>query len=292
MQHIRLPGNLTGYGWMERQLQALHPAALDPQVTVDFSAVTFVRPSGFAFTFTLCYTLAQEGYAVRIIAPTGNAASYMRRAYFFETLAEGGIPVPQELLGGYNFAGARTLIECRRIESHQRDIEACKRQTAQLKDQFELAIDAAGLHLRTSSTVWSELCGNAAEHSRSPLGAFVVAQTYESREIEIAIADVGIGIYQSLAHLGRYADDQAAILGATEYGVTGRVDAAGKPVDGGMGLWQVLGDADRVTIRSGSGIAENTSGSRDPENLLTLDARGCARLRGTIVTATVFTSRR
>ena len=125
-----------------------------------------------------------------------------------------------------------------------------------------------------------------------------MAQCYARRprrEIEIAIADVGRGVFAALAHLGEYDNDRAAVAACLEWGVTGRQDFAGNPVEGGTGLYTARCNADRMMLRSGAAMARNTTGVRDetdPANPkpLVMATEDCFPLVGTIVTAHVFAS--
>lgn len=89
----------------------------------------------------------------------------------------------------------------------------------------------------------SELLNNVLEHSGSPDGAFVSAMRFRNRKfkrVSIAVADCGIGIRE---HLGRArpefgATDEAAVMGALQWGVTGALPGLyGPPDNMGAGLF-------------------------------------------------------
>jgi anti-sigma regulatory factor (Ser/Thr protein kinase) len=148
--------------------------------------------------------------------------------------------------------GAPGLIECSLIETNA-DVESNMRSSVLSYDRVRRALRQGGVvgHDRVAS-VFAELAGNAAEHSRSKQGAFVAAQAYPRRgEIEIVVADVGIGIRVALAAPGL--DDIQSIESALEEGTTGRRDATGRPLEGGFGLPTAREESASLTIRSGSG---------------------------------------
>ena len=69
----------------------------------------------------------------------------------------------------------------------------------------------------------SELCGNAVDHGRNPLGTFVLGQRFaDRRRVVVAIADLGVGIPEHLRQRYPEWDDDAFAIGqALEYGITG-----------------------------------------------------------------------
>ena len=74
----------------------------------------------------------------------------------------------------------------------------------------------------------SELCGNAFEHGKNPLGAYVAVRRVAEprRQISIAISDLGIGIPEHVRQqYPEWDDDGFAIAQATTEGVTGTGDA-------------------------------------------------------------------
>jgi len=100
----------------------------------------------------------------------------------------------------------------------------------------------------------SELCGNALQHGRDALGAYVAADRIEGerRQFRLAIADLGIGIPEHIRHRHPdWRDDTAAITRALVRGVSGTGDDYR-----GNGFAEVLDVAlDRLLIRSRSSVS-------------------------------------
>lgn len=296
MQNVELPSQLAGDAGLETRLRRLQLLRNDRDVSIDFANVSFVRPSGLAHVFVATFTLLSQGRKVTIRQALSPAVQrYMRRANFWNTLRECGANVPDAWIGD---VGPRSdsLIECSMIHSLT-DLHELQSQNGQLVDRFRGALSAIGVRSPNSAQLWSELCANAAEHSRSAYGAFVMAQAYArrdppAREIEIAIADVGRGVFDSLRHLDKYSDERSAVAGSLEWGVTGRRDAGGHPMDGGTGLFTARCDADRMMLRSGSAMARNVTGERhsgEPHPApLRMTLEECYPMVGTIVTALVL----
>lgn len=103
-----------------------------------------------------------------------------------------------------------------------------------------------------------EIASNAAEHSKaSDNGAFFSAQAWRAqrRELQIVVVDDGCGIPATLRGFG-YQNDCDAIRAAIESTeVSGRRDAAGNPMGGGLGLPYVADTATKMMVRSGSCLA-------------------------------------
>ncbi len=105
----------------------------------------------------------------------------------------------------------------------------------------------------------SELCGNAVEHGRNPLGAHVCSlRAREPRRlVSIAISDLGIGIPEHLrSRYPEWVDDTFAVARAMDEGVTGTGDD-----HRGNGFGEVFREAlsstlhaARIQIHSASGF--------------------------------------
>jgi anti-sigma regulatory factor (Ser/Thr protein kinase) len=252
------------------------------------SQVEFIHPSGLGFIFMLTFTLLRRGCEVIIYEPDApDQRSYLRRTNFWGVLEEQGFAIQPELRG-YNLGGAQGLIEPSIVRTDASTRENVDTSVA-LFDRLRTALVRAGLPDRDrAASVFSELSLNAAEHSRSSRGAFVMAQAYPARhEIEIVVADVGRGIRRALGE-DRYLSDADAIFAAMQELVTGRRDAAGNPAEGGYGLSIVAEEADYLAIRSGDALCESQE-LRDDRGELVLTPRQVASLDGTLVIATVST---
>ncbi len=220
---------------------------------------------------------------------TPDQRDYLRRTNFWGLLEEQGFAIPPELRG-YNLGGAQGLIEPSIVRTDASTRENVETSVA-LFDRLRVALARAGLVSRDrAASVFSELSLNAAEHSWSSRGAFVMAQAYPARhEIEIAVADVGRGIRAALGET-RYASHADAVFAAMQELVTGRRDAGGNPAEGGYGLSIVAEEADYLAIRSGDALLESHD-LRDARGELVLTPQQVVALDGTLVVATVSTQR-
>ena len=260
------------------------------QVLIDLSEVDFIHPSGLAFVYMLTFTLRRMNRGVVICEPAApDKRDYLRRTNFWGVLESQGLNIPAEWRG-YNLGRAPSLIEPSivRTDASTRDnVET----SVLLFERLQAALTRAGLPGRDrAASVFSELSLNAAEHSHSPRGAFVMAQAYPARhEIEIAVADVGRGIRAGLGD-DRFGTHAEAVLAAMQELVTGRRDAGGNLVEGGYGLPIVAEEADYLAIRTGDALLEGRN-VRNERGELVLAPREVVPLDGTLVIATVSTQR-
>ena len=115
---------------------------------------------------------------------------------------------------------------------------------------------------------FSELVNNAAEHSESEIGAFALVQFFSSkneRGFNIAVADGGIGIRQSLErnpkHQDNYGFEWSAIRRATGELVSGTLNS-----NRGIGLFSTFDESHRpgreLIIHSGRGIIDLSGDSQ------------------------------
>lgn len=256
------------------------------RVTIDLSEVDAIRPSGLAFAFVLALTLRNGQRDLAFIEPAKpNLRHQLRHTNFWNLLAAQGLSVESECLD-HAPPVAPSLVEPALVRT-----DASTRDNVEtsviLFDKMQVALASAGLPGRDrAASVFSELSLNAAEHSHSPNGAFVMAQAHPERhEIEIAVADVGRGIRAGLGN-ERYATHAAAVQAAMQELVTGRRDAGGDLVEGGYGLPIVAEEADYLAIRTGDALLEGSDGRNDRGEIL-LEARRVTPLAGTLVVATV-----
>lgn len=141
----------------------------------------------------------------------------------------------------------------------------------------------------------SELCGNALQHGRDDLGAYVAADRAEGdlSTFRLAIADLGIGIPEHIrARHPEWQDDAAAIVRALQRGISGTDDPYR-----GNGFAEVLDDAvDKALVRANSSVNLDIRSSRGRVVVDLVDGRQQPRAepisrprRGTWITYTVTT---
>lgn len=294
MQILAFPGALYGHRTFSRRLELLKPAKTDRDVFIDLSQVTFVRPDGVAHLIALVYTLFNRGYAIKVARPVDSSAElYLRRTDCWGALGSNGVTIPAGW-EGFNQGGASGLIECQRIPTAANDKYNNVEKIAILADRMRVAYQATGL-ATPLYRLFVELGGNAAEHSESKHGAFIMAQVYPSKgEIHIGVVDVGIGIRAALFRGHGFKTDRDAVRAAVLFGVTGRVDASGKPKAGGTGLASAREEAHQLTVRSGSAVMESalvkTLAGMAPKRedlMLVMTEADCPAMDGTIISAVI-----
>jgi anti-sigma regulatory factor (Ser/Thr protein kinase)/anti-anti-sigma regulatory factor len=231
------------------------------EVTVDLSAVNFIKPVGVVAILAAIERMAQgDVNAVVFALPSDpKVCSYLRLAGVFEAmrnLGSFGDPQPEEAIR--HQVPMRQMVPCTRF-SNESEIEdlAC-----QMEERFATELRGYGSLLGTCHTAFSELATNAVNHADSG-GGYVLAQHYEYSEgplVEIAVADCGIGIRNSLRKNHKYTDkvlsDSQAIELSIEEGVSSLTDSIR-----GYGLYHVTDDVKKhssrtMTMRSGLGILQ------------------------------------
>jgi hypothetical protein len=294
-----MPSSLYGHQSFSGRLRSLRPAAQDADVFLDLAPARFVRADGIAHLIAMIFTLLRRGYRITVSRPENEDANgYLQRTDFWGLLNRAGITAPEEW-AGFNQGNAVGLVECQEIRTQGDLIENLDRNEL-LGDQLRAAFEHTGLN-RTLYRLFVELGNNAAEHSHSEHGAFVMAQVYRSaggmgREIELSVVDVGRGIRAALFAAHGFTTDRAAVRAALEDGITGRLDAAGRPTGtGGFGLATARHEATRLIVRSGAVVFESVPmeqtdagpAPRRENKLLVMRWQDCPPLDGTIVTAII-----
>jgi anti-sigma regulatory factor (Ser/Thr protein kinase) len=148
--------------------------------------------------------------------------------------------------------------------------------------------------------VISELVRNVIEHANSTTGAMICAQYYKARRrLALGVADMGVGIRESLSTNYTTSDDLSALKLALQPGVTGTTSGIyGSANNAGAGLFFTKGIAcasdNLFTIYSGSGffklrrtpLAKRAKGiviHADPDNDYHTEIADLPAWQGTVV---------
>ena len=184
----------------------------EERIALDVAAVSFVCPYGAVVLLSVCRHLARErGRPVQLVGLQEHVHAYLRRLDFFKAGASAVVAsrplhwsteVPRSV-------ASLNVLELTVVRSLREVYEATAR--ALLIFKTWLGMDAGAAH-RVACCI-AEACENVIEHSRD--SGVVVAQKYEFAgwtEVQLAIADLGIGIRQSLAQRLRRAGRDALWL--------------------------------------------------------------------------------
>ena len=239
------------------------------RIALDVAAVSFVCPYGAVVLLSVCRHLARErGRPVQLVGLQEHVHAYLRRLDFFK--AGAGAVVATELLPwGVELprsVASLNVLELTVVRSLREVYEATAR--ALLIFKTWLGMDAGAAH-RVACCI-AEACENVIEHSRD--SGVVVAQKYEFAgwtEVQLAIADLGIGIRQSLH--SAYAGLDETPSGWIKRAVAGLSCRGGR---GGLGLGEIRRLATQtggsLLIRSGGGSAVYVPGHARYANLADL----------------------
>ena len=236
------------------------PATGAGRLAFDFSATTFTRPAGMVSLLAVMDRICRAGdnRKIALTMPQSKAVrTYWRLAGIMDALGEfcdfEGVETAAAALPEYN--PVEPLVSC----FHFRNGPDIDRRSEEMELKFDSALSSYSSLLDECYEIFSELTTNALYHAESN-GGFVLAQKYDydsGPAIEIAVADSGIGIRNSLSKNSELAGidrDSSAIRKALEEGVTS-VGHSHR----GYGLAHLthnvqLEQSRRMVIRSGNGI--------------------------------------
>jgi len=207
-----------------RDLEPLVTLTAPARVTVDLAGLVAVSPSALALVTAVLRKARADGMfdegSVLVFPSSPPVRNYLMRMDLVRVVmpdAETTEPfVRNPPLG---FRPCREFVSAEECQAVARDLtEALVERCA----TDEVARAAIRICL-------DELAENVVHHAASPLGGFAAAQGWpRSRQFEIAIVDVGVGIRRSLTNNPRYADieeDVTAITTALEPRVTATPNA-------------------------------------------------------------------
>ena len=239
------------------------------RIVLDVASVSFVCPYGAVLLLSVCQHLARErGRPVQLVGLQDHVHAYLRRLDFFETgagavVGTGRLPWGAQLPRS---VASLNVLELTVVRSLREVYEATARALLIVKTWLGLDV---GVAHRVACCI-AEACENVIEHSQS--SGVVVAQKYEYAgwtEVQLAIADLGIGIRQSLHRA--YAGLEETPAGWIKRAVAG---LSSRPERGGLGLGEIRHLATQsggsLLIRSGAGSAVYTPGHTRYANLVDL----------------------
>lgn len=186
---------------------------LPEQIGVDCSGLRLPLSPMFALrTRVFVDWHENEGRHVEIVPPTDLATARLFRAMAISPKIDGAAEEPDAVLS------------VTRLDHHN-DAERVAARTEQILE-YQLS-DVSPLGQAAFMAV-SELCDNAMDHGRNPLGAAYAAvqRVTEPRpQVSIAICDLGVGIPEHIRQrFPEWSEDSSAIAHATQAGVTGTGD--------------------------------------------------------------------
>lgn len=251
---IRLAGGyyLDNLTRVIRDLQPVLAIEEPSRVEIDLSSLTFMGPTALATTLASLSRLRQMGlFADGFITPPGHGFmhTYLKRMDFYNVLFE-EVDLTWDHVEKHESKGLR---ECR----HFIEDAECRGAAKALSDALAEKVSTDSLARLALEMCLTELAENVFYHADTPLGGYAAAQAFGStREIEVAIVDLGRGIRNSLAvnpdHAPAATTDLSSILKAMEPTVTATPER-----NSGLGLafTQHLLEVNRgrLMIRSGNG---------------------------------------
>jgi hypothetical protein len=265
MRLIVSPGIIAGVRIRLAGSQPLHSPALGqmvaghPGVVFDAGDMSFASPLDLAGITAWAARLRHEGACVGFVLPDdGDVCRYLVRMDLVEHLDQAGVAVRGPAPTVRRADRTDVLLEVRRI-CGPADAERFAVDVYQLAQRHTSDSSAAA-----GAKMLGELLDNAITHAASPVGVYAAAQVHQrGGDLELAVADAGIGIRSHLARNPRFRNlsTTAALRAALRPGVTGTSERRGN------GLPDLLSTASgfggQLLLRSDDGYAQVMAASSD-----------------------------
>jgi hypothetical protein len=236
-----------------------HTATGNSGVTFDAADLSFASPLDLAGTAAWAARLRYEGNPVGFALPAdGDVRRYLARMDLVAHLGQTGVTVTGPSCSVRRADRGDVLLELRRIRDPA-DAERFANDAYELARQHTSDSSAAA-----AAKMLGELLDNAITHASSPVGVYAAAQVHQrAADVQLAVADAGIGIPSHLARNPRFRNLTAAqaLNAALQPGVTGTSERRGN------GLPDLLSTASgfggQLLLRSDDGYARVTAASSE-----------------------------
>lgn len=261
---ITIPNTLSwAYKDVENVIELIITNLDNSPLIYDLQRVDFLNPYGvLLLLLTTRYVTQETGYKVCFTNIQENTHAYLERIDFFSE-NDSWLYTDIDLLVSKRYSRAdasENLLEITRLTS----IKAQLKFQSRTRDILTTWLDNTQHEIDRVVTVLSELCNNAREHSEDE--GHVLIQKYrrsDHTEVHIAVADLGIGISESLSRKhNQIADDSIGYIFRALEGFSAR----GKH-HGGAGLKivqeRISKQGGQLAIRSHQGLV-TISGEGEP----------------------------
>ncbi|MDG5789771.1 hypothetical protein QA612_20130 [Evansella sp. AB-P1] len=173
---------------------------MEPQepLLIDLSGLRYITPIGYTSLLSIFYFLEGK-YEVKIKVPIDERpVKYMERMNFFEVCSQNiKSQFEEQMIMGEIYNRSRSNLKTELLETKKAfnndDIE-------DINNSVKMILRSNGLRgpqLSNIQTFITELGNNVIDHTESP--CFIsIKNNAEEKEMEIAVVDCGIGIYESL----------------------------------------------------------------------------------------------
>ena len=238
---------------------------------IDLRDCEIIQPDSVMWCAVYSLLIRNRGIDCELLVPTNlGVAQYLKGLGLFDILKEADIEVDDR---GVSSSESQIVLPLTRFRSES---EAEEMVNSIIESLDASNLGSANIHPEVAET-FGELANNAAYHSESEIGAFGMAQFYQSESrsrFVCAVADGGIGIRESLTKNPTYKDtvhyDWTAIEYATQELVSGTGDA-----HRGIGLYEISNGmrypGRELYIHSGIGLLHIETRAYQEDDLYTAD---------------------
>ncbi len=242
---------------MVRDLQPIYDLTKPTVVVLDLTGLTFIGPAALAYMVAVM----RRGRENKVIAngsmilhPRSMAVkTYLHRMDALQVLFE---KEPTSIPDPVVRHDASGLKECEHFSSE----DGGRRVARGLAQAVQEEVETDKLTEAALDICLTELAENIYFHADSSHGGFAAAQTFKnSREIEIAIVDLGVGIARSLSANPDYAEEASDDISAIKAAIRPLVTATPERNSGyGLALTRFLLEINdgRLIVWSGRGFVQ------------------------------------
>jgi hypothetical protein len=247
-------------------------------IQIDLTKLTFIGPAGVALLVATLHRLRARGLTMKggFIYPPANSGmrTYLYRIDFYKRLFADET-FPDQIERGEPLG----MRECKHFPSDPEDpdwsdaLRAVTRDVLAAIEELVATDDAAHTSL---DLALSEITENVGYHAGTPFGGFAAVQALKhSNEVEVAIADLGVGIAASLRRNPDFAAAAGDDLVAIQTALTATVTSTPWRNSGyGLTFTQLLLalNEGRLLVRSGRGHV--IRGAKNSDRLVEQDLPG------------------
>ncbi len=244
---------------LSRTLRALRPI-LDLEepavIHLDLTGLTFIGPASMALMVATVRKTRETGMLARgdVTYPASlPVRTYLKRMDVLRVLFE---HEEVEIEDDVERGEVGGLKECEHFSS----ASGCARVAKGLANAIQNAVQTDSVTAHSLEVCLGELTENVYYHANTSIGGFAAAQMFKNtQEIELAIADLGVGIATSLSANPTFADEFTDDISAIRTAIRPTVTATPERNSGyGLSLTRLLLEINdgRLVVWSGEGMVE------------------------------------
>lgn len=232
--------------------RALREADVPEICDINLRRLKWIEPAGLVAVAAVAEQARLDNRRVQVLAPAGlSEANYLSRMGLPGVFEDMGVVSDLPSVQRHGSRGENMLLTLRRFEG-----EAGADALATLL--FDLVEPKDGELAGPLHEVAAEMAGNAAEHSTRGHGYLAAQTTYNGQFVQFAVADSGIGIWQTLGDYGLANEQEALDRVLAPKGLSSRPSGGGRGLPLTRRLVTERGGTFRVTSRATTATVQSS----------------------------------